>query len=126
MLIIVPYRHTIGLRVARVRAILRLPEAFGPRFTDPVAYVEWFTPFREPDPDTGMYKVSHSYRYNRRRSSIISVTQIVRSCHLIPIWGKRVHPTWSSRNVLDKCTKFFVNTYLRHHDFILLRYLQET
>ncbi|KAI0738856.1 hypothetical protein C8Q80DRAFT_1222176 [Daedaleopsis nitida] len=107
-----------GLTVARVRAIFRLPD-----FKHPLAYVEWFTPFRRPEPDTGMFKVSHShYRGGRRRASIIPLTQIVRSCHLLPIWGKHVDPAWTSKNVLDKCTRFFVNPYLRHHDFMYSYY----
>ena len=98
---------------------------YGPQFKHPVAYVEWFTPFRQPDPETGMFKVSHSTRAHRRCASIISLTQIERSCHLLPIWGKRVDSTWTSKNVLDQCTRFYVNPYLRHHDFVLLKYLQE-
>ncbi|RDX46169.1 hypothetical protein OH76DRAFT_1356587 [Lentinus brumalis] len=114
-----------GLCVARVRAIFRLPEAYGPRFKDPVTYVEWFTSLRQLDAETGMFKISKSTRNHRRRSSIIPITQIIRSCHLIPVWGKAMDRTWNSRNVLDRCSRFFVNPYLRHHDFVLLRYLQE-
>ncbi|KAH9913802.1 uncharacterized protein BXZ73DRAFT_55309 [Epithele typhae] len=113
-----------GLRVARVRAIFRVPATFGARFEHPLAYVEWFTPFREPDPITGMFRVSVSTHHRRHRSSIIPITSIVRSCHLIPVWGRSVDPTWTTDNVLDKCQKFYVNPYLRHHDFILLRYLR--
>ncbi len=72
-----------------------------------------------------MFKVSHSTRSFRRNASIIPVTQIIRSCHLLPTWGKRVDPMWTSKNVLDKCTHFFVNPYLRHHNFVLFKYLQE-
>lgn len=121
------YSHRAGICVARVRAIFRLPDLYGPQFTNhPVAYVEWFTPFRQRDPETGMFKVSHSTRNFRRHASIIPITQILRSCHLLPVWGKRADPTWTSSNVLDKCTRFFVNPYLRHHDFVLFKYLQET
>ncbi|KAI0764847.1 hypothetical protein C8Q74DRAFT_1370751 [Fomes fomentarius] len=60
-----------GLTIARVRAIFRLPEAYGPHFKHPVAYVEWFTPFRQPDPETGMFKVSYSTQMHRRNASII-------------------------------------------------------
>ncbi|TBU37509.1 hypothetical protein BD309DRAFT_905077 [Dichomitus squalens] len=122
-----PEDHAVdGLCVARVRAIIRLPDAYGEHLTKhPVAYVEWFTPLRQRDPSTGMFKVNVSTRNHRRRTSIIPITQIVRSCHLIPMWGKHVDTTWTSRNVLDKCKKFYVNSYLRHHDFVFLRYLQE-
>lgn len=114
-----------GLRVARVRAIFMLPESYGRRFKDPLAYIEWFTPFRQPAPDIGLFKVSHSSHNHRRRVSVIPVTQIVRSCHLLPVWGKRMDASWTSENVLDKCKQFYVNAYLRHHDFVLFRYLRE-
>ncbi|KAH9942200.1 uncharacterized protein BXZ73DRAFT_87866 [Epithele typhae] len=115
-----------GLRVARVRAIFCMPASFGTRFKHPLAYVEWFTPFRaEPDPVNGMFQVSVSKNHHRRRSSIIPVTSIVRSCHLIPVWGREVDRTWTTDNVLDRCKKFFLNPYLRHHDFVLLRYLRD-
>ncbi|TBU21231.1 hypothetical protein BD311DRAFT_678982 [Dichomitus squalens] len=115
-----------GLRVARIRAILSLPLSYGQDLSkDPVAFVEWFTPFRTQDADTGMFQVSYSSRNHRRRVSIIPITQIVCSCYLIPKWGKRVDTTWTSANVLDKCTKFYVSPYIRHHDFVLYRYLYD-
>ena len=46
--------HLVGLCVACVRAIFRLPEVYGNRLgKHPLAYVEWFTPLRQLDPDTG-------------------------------------------------------------------------
>ncbi|TFK91398.1 hypothetical protein K466DRAFT_541773 [Polyporus arcularius HHB13444] len=115
-----------GLCVARVRAIFRLPVDYGAEnCKHPLAYVEWFTPFRDPDPDNGMLKVSHSTRNHRRRASIIPITQIERSVHLLPVWDKRVDSTWTSANVLDKCRRFYVNPYLRHHDFVLFRYMYD-
>ena len=117
---------TTGLRVARVRAIFRIPDHYGPEYREPVAFVEWFTPFRsEPDADTGMFKVSHSSQNHRRRVSIIPLSQIVRSCHLIPVWGKSVDRSWTSDNVLDRCKQFYVNPYLRHHDFVLFKYMRD-
>ncbi|KAH9923117.1 uncharacterized protein BXZ73DRAFT_91463 [Epithele typhae] len=105
-----------GLRVARVRAIFRMPAGFGTHFKHPLAYVECVN---------GMFRVSVSTNNYRRRSSIIPVTSIVRSCHLIPVWGREVDRTWTTDNVLDKCERFFLNPYLRHHDFVLLRYLRD-
>lgn len=114
-----------GTTVARVRAIFALPEAYGLHFKHPVTYVEWFTSLRQLDPETGMFKISKSTRNHRRQASIIPITQIVQSCHLIPVWGKHVDPSWNAHNVLDRCSRFYVNPYLRHHDFVYLRYLQE-
>ncbi|KAM5544152.1 hypothetical protein V8D89_002201 [Ganoderma adspersum] len=109
-----------GLRAAQVRAILRLPLSYGEHFQkDPVAYVEWFTPFHQPDVDTGMFQISYSSYNHRRRVSIIPVI------HLILKWGRHVDPTWTSANVLDKCPRFYVNPYLRHQDFVLFQYLYD-
>ena len=110
-----------GLTVARVRAIVTLSKEFG-NHPDPLAYVEWYTPFNNTDPDLGMYLIGASTRNHRRRSSIVSCTQILRSCHLIPKFGRAsVDPRWHVDNILDQDIKFYVNCYLRHLDFILLR-----
>lgn len=119
----VPYT---GLRVARVRAIFNLPPECNPTalgVADPLAYVEWFTPFHAVDQPTGMYIVSHSTRQHRRYTSVIRVTDIVRTVHLIPYAGRHIDRSWTSSNVLDRCSRFLVNPYLRHHDFVLYRYL---
>jgi hypothetical protein len=111
----------LGLAVARVRAIFNLPAAFGDH-AEPLAYVEWFTPLSTTDPDLGMYMIGASTKNHRRRATVVPVSQIHRSCHLIPKFGKgRIDPTWHSANILDQNIKFYVNCYLRHLDFILFR-----
>ncbi|KAL6302632.1 hypothetical protein BKA93DRAFT_720316, partial [Sparassis latifolia] len=55
----------------------------------PLAYVEWFTPFYTVDPHTHMHVVSCSTQQHRQFASIVPVTEIIRSCHLIPVWGKQ-------------------------------------
>lgn len=109
-----------------MRVIFRIPEAVTAAMNEsaePLAYVEWFTPFHRVDTTTGMYMVSRSTRQHRQYASVIPVSRIARSCHLIPQWGSSADRTWSSETVLEKATTFFVNPYLRHHDFILFRYL---
>jgi hypothetical protein len=105
-----------------VRVIFSLPSEYG-SFTHPLAYVEWFTPFHSPVADLGMYQVSRSTRSSRRRASIIPVSQIERSIHLIPKFGRVMNITWSTDNVLELCRTFYVNLYVRHLDFLLFRYL---
>ncbi|KAI0370412.1 hypothetical protein BV20DRAFT_1035905 [Pilatotrama ljubarskyi] len=116
-----------GLRVARVRMIFELPKAYDPTvfgITEPLVYVKWFTPFHVVDNITGMYVVSPSTRQRQRHASIIPLTHVVRSCHLIPCWGKRIDRRPVEGDILDSVTtKFFVNPYLRHHDFVLFRLL---
>ncbi|KAG1878582.1 hypothetical protein C8R48DRAFT_752658 [Suillus tomentosus] len=49
--------HTLeGVRVAQVRAIFTLPHQFG-TYSRALAYVEWFTPFKPPDPSSRMRQV---------------------------------------------------------------------
>ncbi|KAG2043552.1 hypothetical protein BDR03DRAFT_851460, partial [Suillus americanus] len=52
------YLDTVDLRVAQVRIIFTLPHQFG-SYCRVLAYVEWFTPLREPDPSSGLCQVSH-------------------------------------------------------------------
>ncbi|KAH7867867.1 uncharacterized protein C8R40DRAFT_998479, partial [Lentinula edodes] len=54
----------------------------------PLVYVEWFTPLRKLDKVTQMYRVERSMRGKIRNSSIIPITYIARSCHLVPFYGK--------------------------------------
>jgi hypothetical protein len=120
--IICDLNRNSGLTVGQVRAIFQLPEEFG-TFPDPLVYVEWFTAFQSPVPDLEMYQVSRSTRQHRQRASIIPVTQIERSIHLIPKFGRRIDLSWSAEDVLERCKTFYVNPYLRHLDFLLFRYL---
>ncbi|KAI0676310.1 hypothetical protein C8Q78DRAFT_1084559, partial [Trametes maxima] len=119
-----------GLRVARVRAIFDLPKVYKAQVlgvTDPLAYVEWFTPFNTVDSVTGMYVVSPSTRQHERHVSVLPLTHIIRSCHLIPVWGKSIQNHTISGDILDSLqTKFYVNPYLRHQDFVLFRQLCNT
>ncbi|KAJ6572359.1 hypothetical protein B0H10DRAFT_1722447, partial [Mycena sp. CBHHK59/15] len=54
----------------------------------PLAYVDWYKPLKAPDPNVRMHEVSLSSRNHRQNSSIIPITEILRSCHLIPAFGK--------------------------------------
>ncbi|KAJ6540402.1 hypothetical protein B0H19DRAFT_959789 [Mycena capillaripes] len=111
-----------GIGVARVRVIFRIPADFGD-YPEPVAYVDWFKPLQPPVKDLGMHQVSLSSQNLRQRSSIIPISDIMRSCHLIPVFGQSVDPGWTSETVLNRCKSFYLNPYLRHHDFYLFRYL---
>ena len=114
-----------GLRAAQVRAIFKLPPVFG--VDEPLAYVNWFTPFREPQANTGMFAISRSTNTHVRNASVIPVSQIVRSCHLMPVFGrsKAVDLGWAPETVLEDqdCKTYFLNPYLRHHDFYYTRHL---
>ncbi|KAF5388369.1 hypothetical protein D9615_000743 [Tricholomella constricta] len=112
-----------GCRVAQVRIIFTLPPAslpllfpskiFPPRH---LAYVEWFTNFTPyPDPNFKMYKVKRAFADGERIASVVPVSIIQRSVHLLPKWGAAVPPSWTSQTVLDACPSFFVNSFKDSH-----------
>ena len=102
--------------------IFSLPSEYG-NFEHPLAYAEWFTSFNAPVPDLEMYQVSRSTQSHRCRALIIPVSQIERSVHLILKFGRVMDVTWSADNILEVCKTFFVNPYVCHLNFLLLRYL---
>jgi hypothetical protein len=110
------------LCTAQVRLLFNLPVEYG-SFSEPLAYVEWFKPLRTRDPHHGMFKISRATRQHQRYRSIIPVSHIARSCHLIPVFGPEVRPEWNTNNVLEESKEFYLNHYLRHLDFVLFRYL---
>ncbi|KAI0768648.1 hypothetical protein BD413DRAFT_478656, partial [Trametes elegans] len=82
-----------------------------------LAYVEWFSTFRTPDQHSGMYRFSRSIENGDRVASIVPVSLIERSIHLIPKWSRQVPTHWSSENVLDQCTTFYVNPFKDLHTY---------
>lgn len=118
------YSVHLDFRVARVRVLFALPdstqrELFQDRLDlldharGRLAYVEWFTKFTaQPDQDFRMYKVSkpHNVR-GETEFGIVPVSDIVRSAHLLPCFDASVPPDWDSDNVLDKCSRFFLNSF---------------
>ncbi|KAH9911538.1 uncharacterized protein BXZ73DRAFT_93357 [Epithele typhae] len=105
-------------RIGRVRLVFTIPKAahafLFPRLVPPqhLAYVEWFTAFTEPDPVHGMYKVSRCRNVNGDRlASVIPVTDIYRSCHLLPVFGAVARRAWTSSTVLDTCELFYFNPF---------------
>lgn len=115
-----------GLRVARVRVIFSLPPHLrAPGTASKLAYVEWFTPFRAPDPVHGMRSVSRSTRGYRPHVTVIPIENIVRSCHLLPAFGRSVKRSWRKRSPLDdpSCKTFYLNPWLDLRTFINLNVL---
>lgn len=107
-----------GLRVAQVRALFDLPPQFGV-IASPLAYVEWFTPLGVPDHVTGMYVVRRSTRRREPNTELVMVDRLVRGCHLIGKAGRVMDRTWTSENVLQKATNFWVNNYINHDMFMI-------
>ena len=99
------------LRVAQIRVIFKLPAQLG-SFPHPLAYIEWFTPLRDPEPTTGMYKISRSTRNHRRNTAVVSVSDIMEDCHLSAFCRGEIDPTWTTDNVLAMGTQFYLNRYI--------------
>ncbi|KAG1723580.1 hypothetical protein EDB19DRAFT_1930249 [Suillus lakei] len=104
--------HTLeGVRVAQVRAIFTLPRQFG-AYPRALAYVEWFTPFKPPDPSSRMRQVSRSTRQLRRNAAVVHVDEIVRPCHLIPRMGQSVDLRLRSGNAYEVANDFYFNEFI--------------
>lgn len=85
-----------------------------------LAYVEWFTPFTNAHPDHGLYKVSRELRGHDRLASVIPVSSLERSCHLLPDFGPVASREWTSSTVLDECPAFFVNSFADRNMYKLI------
>ncbi|KAG1748112.1 hypothetical protein EDB19DRAFT_1630396 [Suillus lakei] len=117
-----------GYRVAQVRVVFTLTtQATNLLFpAGPVkppahlAYVEWFTPFQQPESHHGLYKISRLMRHGERLASIIDVSDIRRSVHLFPNFGAVVPREWTSSTVLELCPSFFVNSFSDRHAYLTI------
>ncbi|KAJ7312316.1 hypothetical protein DFH08DRAFT_717847 [Mycena albidolilacea] len=114
-----------GYRVGRVRVVFKLSKqvtaALFPGVPPPghLAYVEWFSAFsRRHEPNHLMYKIS---RLEERIASIIPIENIRRSIHLFPQFGHVVPRSWTSQNVLDSATKFYVSPWSDRHAYITVK-----
>ena len=74
------------LYLCQTLAVFQLPVELG-TFPNPLTYVEWFTTFQAPVPNLEMYQVSWLTHHHCQCASIIPVTQIEHSIHLIPKFG---------------------------------------
>ncbi|KAG1882873.1 hypothetical protein F4604DRAFT_1984324 [Suillus subluteus] len=89
-----------------------------------LAYVEWFTPFQQPESHHGLYKISRLMRHGERLASIIDVSDIRRSVHLFPNFGAVVPREWTSSTVLELCSSFFFSKFPEIPSF-LRRFVKE-
>ncbi|KAJ7216094.1 hypothetical protein GGX14DRAFT_341079, partial [Mycena pura] len=63
------------------------------------AHIEWFRPLNSFDKTLAMFKVTPAFRQQARHASIVPITQINRSCHLIPKFPPKVDRTLTADDV---------------------------
>lgn len=88
---------------------------------DHLAYIEWFTPFSAaPDIHHGMYKVSCALHNGDRQCSIVPIGNVQCSVHLIPKFGAVAPCEWTTSNMLDQCSTFFVNNFADQDTYVTM------
>ena len=117
-----------GQQIAQVRVVFEIPSKvlhnvfLGSETTPPrhLAYVEWFSPIPAvPGPNHLLYKVTRLTHRERRCASIIPVDTIIRSVHLLPIFGQRMSRDWDTFSVLEKCNAFYVNPFSDRDSYMI-------
>ncbi|KAI0719892.1 hypothetical protein C8Q72DRAFT_788572, partial [Fomitopsis betulina] len=105
-------------RVGQVRLIFKVPQNVlqdllpnVEQVPSHLAYIEWFSPFTRPDSNHGLYKGT------QRLASVVEVEDIRRSCHLWPDFGPVAPREWTSSNVLDRCSAFYVSAFNDIHAY---------
>jgi hypothetical protein len=108
----------LGTRIGRIHVIFALPKELDgfsvPKTwpTQPVAYIEWYTPLKpQADHSTSMYRVKKMKPGTSGLASIVSLTSIQQSCMLSPSFGEEVDNSWTSSNVLDSSSSFWLHNW---------------
>ena len=74
--------------------------------------MEWFSAFENnPLADHQFYQIERLFNGNDRLASIIPLSNISRSVHLIPKFDPINYRKWSSADVLDNCDTFYLNHF---------------
>ena len=91
------------------------------------ALVQWFPRVGDnlPDYDTGMWIVQpESLPGGRPELQVIHTDTIIRSAHLLPLFGpEKVHPAMNHTDTLQWFRLFYLNKWADHHTFNLLHSL---
>ncbi|KAI6041032.1 hypothetical protein EDC04DRAFT_2867355 [Pisolithus marmoratus] len=106
-----------GVCVAQICIIFKLPDHLGDQL-HPLVYVEWFTVLHCKDPVSSLYVVNCSMHHHQLNVSIISADHIIQLCHLQAWCRKHINGNWSSENVLDMASHFYINSYIDLDMFI--------
>lgn len=107
---------TTGLVVGRVHQFFMLN--FG-HSHHPCAIIHDFELVGEgPDEDMGLWIVEPAFSNNQPRFRIISLHDIFRAAHLIPVYDdERIPNEFKHTETLDHFDRFYVNKYIDYHAF---------
>jgi len=67
-----------------------------------------------------MHKLKRAMQDGARVASIIPVSSIRRSVHLFPKFSQAVPEDWTSDNVLEKCSTFYLNPFVDRNMYFIL------
>ncbi|KAF7312829.1 hypothetical protein MKEN_00966400 [Mycena kentingensis (nom. inval.)] len=111
-----------GYHVGQVRLVFTLPDrvldTLFPTQKPPkhLAYVEFFSKIpNQPESNHGMYKINRPAEPVAR---IIPVSNIRRSIHLFPSFGRVAPRHWTSGNVLQECKKFYISPWSDRYAYV--------
>ncbi|KAG2365568.1 hypothetical protein BDR07DRAFT_1449748 [Suillus spraguei] len=104
------------LDVAQVCTIFSLPCQFG-TYSRALTYIEWFMPFRPPDPSSQMRQVLRSMCQLCRNAAVIHVDKIVHPCHPIPKMGQSVDARLRSGNAYEAASDFYFKEFINGEMF---------
>lgn len=106
--------------MGQIRVVFSLPAGKAQAPSERLAYVEWFSKFTLPEANHGMHKLKRSMQDGHRIASVIPVSSIRRSTHLFPKFGPVVPEEWTSDNVLEKCSTFYLNPFVDRNMYFIL------
>ena len=109
-----------GLSVARLHILFSFMKS---NTRHDVALIQWYSYIGDsPDEDMGMWVVEKEKRNDGLPIiNLIYIDAIVRSCHLLPIYGRGMVPRQVTHMTsLDCFQAYYVNKFADHHSFELL------
>jgi hypothetical protein len=78
-----------------------------------LVYIEWYSQLKPvAEPTHNMYSIRKVFGTDGKPTgSIIDLASICQSCMLFPNFEAAVDTSWTSDNVLDSCSSFFINNW---------------
>jgi len=117
-----------GHQIAQACVVFEIPSKHHPRVFLPsgpmppthLVYIEWFSPPSVAQNSShGLYKVSRLMKDGKRQASILLVSSIISSVHLLPRFGQSDQQGMNSFTVLEKWDSFYVNPFSDINNFML-------